>query len=80
MQPTPMHLTKESMKRLARRAGVTRISNEVYPDIQSEVQQFVFDVVSEAVMSAYYYRKHRVTAVDIIMAISKKKKKNLDSL
>ena len=44
------HITKPSITRLARRAGVKSMSEECYPAIRNLVQRYLHEVVSAAMV------------------------------
>ncbi|KAF8277520.1 putative histone H4 [Trypanosoma cruzi] len=69
-------ITRGSIRRLARRGGVKRISGVIYDEVRGVIKSFVEGVVRDA--TAYtdgeYSRKKTVTAVDVVNALRKRGK------
>jgi histone H4 len=67
-------VSQGSIRRLARRAGVKRISTPVYADIRSVLHTFVETTVKHATALTEYQKKKTVSASDIINALRKQGK------
>ncbi|PIO64403.1 core histone H2A/H2B/H3/H4 [Teladorsagia circumcincta] len=64
-------ITKASIRRLARRAGVQRISELIYDEIRDVLRRFVEDVVRAAVIYCEHGRRTTVTAMDVVYALKR---------
>ena len=67
-------LSKPSIRRLARRGGVKRISGLVYEETRSVLKVFLENVIREAVIYTGYARRKTVTSMDIILALKQQGK------
>ena len=62
-------VTRPDIRRLARRGGIKRISNLIYPDIRNALKAFLDDVVGAAVIHTEFARRKTVTAQDILAGL-----------
>lgn len=62
-------ITKPALRRLARRGGVKRISNDVYDESRHVTQKFVDKVVKHAVTLAEHSKRKTVTTKDVLEAL-----------
>ena len=67
-------ITKPSIRRLARRGGVKRISGLIYEETRSVLKVFLEKVIREAVIYTGYARRKTVTSMDIIRALKRQGK------
>ncbi|CBH11431.1 histone H4, putative [Trypanosoma brucei gambiense DAL972] len=67
-------ITRGSIRRLARRGGVKRISGVIYDEVRGVLKSFVEGVVRDATAYTEYSRKKTVTAVDVVNALRKRGK------
>ncbi|KAF8277440.1 putative histone H4 [Trypanosoma cruzi] len=67
-------ITRGSIRRLARRGGVKRISGVIYDEVRGVIKSFVEGVVRDATAYTEYSRKKTVTAVDVVNALRKRGK------
>ena len=67
-------ITKPSIRRLARRGGVKRISGLVYEETRNVLKVFLEKVIREAVIYTGYARRKTVTSMDIILALKRQGK------
>ena len=65
-------ITKGSVRRLARRAGVKRISGLLYEEVRGVLKSFVEKVVSDAVAVTEYSRKRTVTVGAVVATLKKR--------
>jgi histone H4 len=65
-------ITKGSIRRLARRAGVKRISGLLYEEARGTLKAFVEKVVADAVSYTEYARKRTVTTGAVVAALKKR--------
>eukprot|EP00796_Vickermania_ingenoplastis_P004488 gene4488-3280_t len=65
-------ITRGSIRRLARRGGVKRISSEIYEEVRRVLKSFVEDVVRNGTSYTEYSRKKTVTAADVVNALRKR--------
>ena len=65
-------LTKPSIRRLARRGGVKRISTVIYPEIREALRLgFLEPVMRDAVYYTEHAKRKTVTANDVILALKR---------
>lgn len=62
-------VTKPSIKRLARRGGVKRISGLIYEETRGTLKVFLENVIRDAVTYTEHGRRKTVTAMDVIYAL-----------
>ena len=67
-------VTKGSIRRLARRGGVKRISAELYEEVRKTLKSFVEGVVRDATAYTEHARRKTVTAGDVVNALRKRGK------
>jgi len=65
-------ITKPSIRRLARRGGVKRISGLVYNDIRDMVHDFMNGVIHDTVCYTESSSRKTVTTKDVVMALKRK--------
>ena len=65
-------ITKGSVRRLARRAGIKRVSGLLYEEVRGVLKSFVEKVVSDAVAVTEYSRKRTVTVGAVVAALKKR--------
>ena len=65
-------VTKGSVRRLARRAGIKRISGLLYEETRGVIKSFVESVVSSSVSYTEYARKRTVTCGAVVAALKKR--------
>ncbi|KAE8231697.1 hypothetical protein CF326_g3276 [Tilletia indica] len=62
-------ITKPSIRRLARRGGVKRISFGVYDEARGALQTFLRAVISKSIIYSDHARRNTVTTLDVIYAL-----------
>jgi histone H4 len=65
-------ITKGSIRRLARRAGVRRMSALIVDEVRGTLKSFVEKVVADAVSYTEYARKRTVTTGAVVAALKKR--------
>jgi len=65
-------ITKGSVRRLARRAGVKRISGLLYEEVRGVLKTFVEGVVRDATAYTEYAKKRTVTSGAVVAALKKR--------
>ena len=65
-------ISKGSIRRLARRGGVKRISASIYEDARAVMKSFVESVVRDATAYTEHAKRRTVMAVDVIHALRSK--------
>lgn len=65
-------ITKPAIRRLARRAGVVRISGLVYEEVRGVLRVFLEDVIRGAVLYCEHAKRTTVTAMDIVYALKRR--------
>uniref|UniRef100_A0A914Q7L5 Histone H4 n=1 Tax=Panagrolaimus davidi TaxID=227884 RepID=A0A914Q7L5_9BILA len=61
-----------AIKRLARRAGVKRISSEIDKEARQALKDFVASVMKDAIILTVYAKRNTVTVMDVIYALKKR--------
>jgi histone H4 len=64
-------ITKPSIRRLARRGGVKRISGLIYEETRQVLRLFLENVLKDAVCYCDHARRKTVTAMDILYALKR---------
>ena len=62
-------ITNGTIRRLARRGGVKRISQLVYEEIRAILRIYLQNVVHDAVTYTVYFKRSTVTAMDVVFAL-----------
>ncbi|EPB74983.1 core histone H2A/H2B/H3/H4 [Ancylostoma ceylanicum] len=65
-------ITKPAIRRLARRAGVKRISENVYWETRYVLRQFLEKVIRDAVMYCEHAKRKTVTVMDVVYAVKRR--------
>ncbi len=65
-------ITKGSIRRMARRGGVKRISSLLYKEVRDVLKGFVEDVVRDATAYTEHAKRRTVTALDVVHALRKR--------
>jgi len=72
LRPAMDGITKPAIRRLARRAGVKRISNEMYGETREALREFLAGVIGDATCYTAHAHRKTVTAIDIIHSLKKR--------
>ena len=64
-------ITNPAIRRLARRAGVTRISKLVYPEIRGNAEAFLEQILRDAVTFTEHARRKTVSPLDVVYALKR---------
>ncbi|KAI5245606.1 hypothetical protein E4T42_06729 [Aureobasidium subglaciale] len=64
-------ITKPSVRRLARRGGVKRISATIYDETRSVLRSFLERVIRDAVAYTEHAQRKTVTSLDIVHALKR---------
>lgn len=67
-------ITKPAIRRLARRAGVRRISGMIYDETRKVMRDFLEDIVQRASVYTEHAKRRTVTAMDVVYALKSKGK------
>ena len=62
-------ITKPAMRRLARRAGVKRISGLIYEEVRGCLKAFLENVIRDAVTYTEHAHRKTVTAMDVVYGL-----------
>ena len=65
-------ITKPSIRRLARRGGVKRISGLMYEETRSILKKFLEDVIRDATVYTEHARRKTVTTMDVLYALKRR--------
>ena len=65
-------ITKPAIRRLARRAGVKRISGLLYEEVRGVLKGFVEGVVRDSIAYTEHAKRKTVTALDVVHALKKR--------
>jgi histone H4 len=66
-----MGMTNSAIRRLARRGGVKRISEQIYEEIRGVLIVFLENVIKDAVTFAEHARRGTITAMDVVHALKR---------
>ncbi|KAE9412771.1 hypothetical protein Angca_006263, partial [Angiostrongylus cantonensis] len=72
LQNTAQGITKQAIRRLARRAGVMRFSGLVYDEIREVLKVFLESVIRDAMTYCVQAKRRTVTAVDVALALKRR--------
>lgn len=64
-------ISKGSVRRLARRAGVKRISSKIYEEINNDLRTYLDKIVRDAVSYCEHAKRKTVTATDILYSLKR---------
>ena len=64
-----LEVSSRAVRRLAMRAGVTRIQNYIMPNFELYVKLYLENIVKDAIVFANYGGRRRVTCSHIVMAV-----------
>lgn len=67
-------VTQPALRRLARRAGVKRISGLIYDDTRLALKVFLDRTLHDAIAYTEHARRKTVTAMDVVYALKKQGK------
>lgn len=67
-------ISKPSIRRLARRGGVKRISGLIYDESRAALRTFLENVIRDTVAYTEHSRRKTVTALDVVYALKNKGK------
>lgn len=66
-----MRISKPSLRRLARRGGVKRMSSLVYDEVRGMLKLFLEDVLRDSVAYTEHAKRKTVTALDVVYALKR---------
>jgi histone H4 len=64
-------ISKASIRRLARKGGVKRISGLVYAETRCVLKEFLASVLHDAIRYTESAKRSTVTAMDVVMALKR---------
>ena len=64
-------ITKPAIRRLARRGGVSRISDRCYEETRCELKVFLEDVIRDAATYTKHARRNTIAAMDVVYALKR---------
>ncbi|KAG1691051.1 hypothetical protein DVH05_027333 [Phytophthora capsici] len=64
-------ITKPAIRRLARRAGVLRISGLIYHETRAVLRIFLFNLIRDAITYSEHGRRKTVTGMDVLYALKR---------
>ena len=67
-------ITKPAIRRLARRAGVKRISGFIYEETRGVLRAFLENIIRDAVVYTDNAKRKTVTAMDVVYALKRQGK------
>ncbi len=65
------HITNGSIRRLARRGGVKRLSFQIHSHVRDYVDDFLNRVVRDSLSYAEHRKARTITALDVVYALKK---------
>jgi histone H4 len=63
------NISSASIRRLARKGGVKRMSGHVYPAIREVIDDFITTIVSDAFLYTELARRKTITSMDIVQSL-----------
>ncbi|RCN31035.1 core histone H2A/H2B/H3/H4 [Ancylostoma caninum] len=72
IRDTTEGITRNAIRRLARRACVKRISEDIYTDTREVLRQFLEKVIHDAVMYTEHAKRKTVTVMDVVYAVKRR--------
>lgn len=63
------HISKASIKQLARRGGVIRMSEKIYKPVRKTLKEFLSRIIQDAVVYVEHAKRKTVTSMDIVYAL-----------
>ncbi len=67
----PLQVTKGALRRLARRGGVRRISENSYNSVREFCNSMILKVTKDSIVYAEAGKRKTVTAMDVVYALKK---------
>ena len=64
-------VTKPAIRRIARRAGVKRISGGIYEETRNVLKLFLEEIIKDAVTYTEHSRRKTCTTMDVIYALKR---------
>ena len=64
-------ITKGSIRRLARRGGVKRISANIYDDIRGVIKMRLHEILEQVAMVTEHRQRKTVTTLDVIFVLNR---------
>ena len=74
IRDTIYSITKPAIRRLARRAGVKRISGFIYEETRGVLKQFLKNVIRDTVVYTQHANRRTVTSMDVVYALKRQGK------
>jgi histone H4 len=71
LQEAMKGVTKPSLRRLARRGGVKRISGDIYTECRSALRVFLSTILRDATTYTEHAHRKTVTTMDVIYALKR---------
>jgi histone H4 len=71
LRPSLHGITKNDVRRLARRGGVKRMNGEVYEEVRGVLKVFLSGVIRNAVTYTEFAKRRTVTAMDVVYALKR---------
>jgi histone H4 len=67
----PSTLTRNDIRRLARRGGVKRISGEIYPFVRDVLREFLDKIIQDTIVYTEHANRVTVTTNDVVLALKR---------
>ena len=67
-------ITKPAIRRLARRAGVKRISGLIYNETRGVLKKFLENIIKDAVVYTDHAKRKTVSCMDVVHALKRQGK------
>ena len=64
-------ISKASIRRLARRGGVKRISALIYPETKALLRAYLKNIISDAIKYTEHGKRKTVTTTDVVYALKR---------
>lgn len=64
-------ISRPSIRRMARRGGVKRLSGVIYEEVRTVLKNWLDDVIRVAVTYCSHARRKTITTMDVVLAVKK---------
>ncbi len=72
LKDAELGITKPAIRRLARRGGVKRISNLIYPEVRAALKKFLEHVLRDTVVYTEHAQRKTVMPKDVVLALKRR--------
>lgn len=66
-----LEITKPAIRRLARRGGVKRLSQDIYAETRDRLKNFLEDVIRDTIVYTEHGKRKTVTTMDVVYGLKR---------